>query len=109
MWLMLQQAEPDDYVIATGETHSVREFVERAFAHVGTAIEWRGTGLDECGFRAGTDEKVVCVDPHYFRPSEIDVLLGDPTRAKKKLGWTPTISFPELIKDMVASDIKALA
>jgi len=105
MWLMLQQPEPDDYVIATGETHSVREFAELAFAHVGTIIEWRGEGIDECGYRAGTDDKVICVDPHYFRPSEIDVLLGDPTKAREKMGWAPTVTFPSLVKEMVLADI----
>ena len=106
MWLMLQQSEPGDYVMATGETYSVREFVERAFAHVGTEIEWRGAGVDEIGYRAGTDEKVVCVDPHYFRPSEIDVLLGDPTKARTVLGWKPKVGFAELVKEMVNHDLK---
>jgi GDPmannose 4,6-dehydratase len=103
---MLQQSEPGDYVMATGETYSVREFVERAFAHVGTEIEWRGAGVDEIGYRAGTDEKVVCVDPHYFRPSEIDVLLGDPTKARTVLGWKPKVGFAELVKEMVNHDLK---
>jgi GDPmannose 4,6-dehydratase len=92
-------------VIATGETHSVREFAELAFAHVGTIIEWRGEGIDECGYREGTDDKVICVDPHYFRPSEIDVLLGDPTKAREKMGWAPTVTFPSLVKEMVLADI----
>jgi GDPmannose 4,6-dehydratase len=104
MWLMLQQPEPDDYVMATGETHSVREFVERAFTHISQAIEWRGSGLDEYGVCAGTDEKLVCVDPHYFRPAEIDVLLGDSTKALITLGWKPTVTFRDLVKEMVNAD-----
>ena len=105
MWLMLQQPEPDDYVLATGETHSVREFVELAFTQIGRRIAWRGTGKDELGVDAATGEVLVEVDPHYFRPSEVDLLLGDPTKAREKLGWTHKTSFRDLVKEMVATDL----
>ena len=109
MWRMLQQDEPDDYVLATGETHTVREFVEKAFAVVGTTIEWKGeTGtVNEVGIDAADESRVlVKIDPRYFRPTEVDLLLGDPTKAKKKLGWEFTTSFDNLVKDMVESDLK---
>ena len=83
MWLMLQQDEPDDYVIATGETHSIREFVEVAFAVVGIQIEWQGAGIDEVGINSATGQKVVAIDPAYFRPTEVDLLLGDATKARE--------------------------
>jgi GDPmannose 4,6-dehydratase len=86
MWRILQQAEPDDYVLATGETHSVREFVELAFAEVGIAIHWQGTGVDECGFCKKTNRTLVRVDPSYFRPAEVETLLGNPAKAHSKLG-----------------------
>jgi GDPmannose 4,6-dehydratase len=105
MWLMLQQAEPDDYVLATGETHSVREFVELAFARVGRTIAWRGAGRDEQGFDAGTGEVLVEIDPHYFRPTEVDVLLGDPSKARAKLGWVHKTAFRDLVKEMVDADL----
>lgn len=108
MWLMLQQDQPEDFVIATGETHTVREFVEKAFAELGMTIEWRGEGIDEVGIDSATQEVVVAVDPRYFRPSEVELLLGDPTKAKNKLGWQPKIHFQELVKEMVASDLKNL-
>lgn len=104
MWLMLQQDRPKDYVIATGIQKSVREFVQIAFQEAGMPIEWRGSGLDEVGLVNG--EPVVRVDPRYFRPTEVESLLGDPTLAKKELRWEPKISFEELVKEMVLSDIK---
>ena len=106
MWMMLQQNEPEDFVIATGETHSVREFVELAFKHVGIEIEWHGKGVNEKGVKKGTDEILVEVDPRYFRPTEVELLLGDPTKAKQKLGWEPTVTFEELVKIMVESDLR---
>ena len=108
MWLMLQQTEPDDYVLATGETHSVREFVERAFAHVGRAIIWRGAGADEVGIDKRTGKELVHIDPRYFRPTEVDELLGDASKAREKLGWVPKIKFAELVAEMMESDLKAI-
>jgi len=109
MWRILQQEKAEDFVLATGETHTVREFVERAFSHVGKNIEWRGEGVDEVGLDAATGTTLVRIDPRYFRPTEVDLLLGDATKAKEKLGWTHTTSFPDLVKDMVLSDVKLLA
>ncbi len=109
MWRILQQEKAEDFVLATGETHTVREFVERAFGHVGKSIEWRGEGVDEVGVDAATGATLVRIDPRYFRPTEVDLLLGDATKAKEKLGWTHTTSFPDLVKDMVESDVKLLA
>ena len=106
MWRMLQQPEPDDYVLATGETHSVREFIERAFAHVGRTITWNGKGADATGIDQSTGKTVVRIDPAYFRPTEVDLLLGDPTKARKKLGWQHQTSFPDLVKEMVTADLK---
>jgi len=111
-WLMLQQDEPEDYVIATGEQHSVREFVELAFFKAGVQIEWRGKGADEVGVALDclphklTDRVVVAVDPRYFRPTEVDNLLGDATKARAKLGWRPQVSFPELVSEMLDADLK---
>jgi GDPmannose 4,6-dehydratase len=105
-WLMLQQDEPDDYVIATGEQHSVREFVEVAGAELGMRIEWRGTGVDECGIDAKSGQIVVKVDPRYFRPTEVETLLGDPTKARARLGWRPEHTFRDLVRDMVAADLE---
>jgi len=109
MWRILQQEKAEDFVLATGETHTVREFVERAFGHVGKSIEWRGEGVDEVGLDAATGATLVRIDPRYFRPTEVDLLLGDASKAKEKLGWTHTTSFPDLVKDMVESDVKLLA
>jgi len=106
MWLMLQQEKPDDYVLATGEMHTVREFIERAFAEVGRKINWRGQGVDEEGFDEKTGDVLVKIDPRYFRPTEVELLLGDPSKAQKVLGWKHEISFPQLVKEMVASDLK---
>ena len=101
MWLMLQQDQPDDYVIATGEQHSVREFVEKSADYFGMKIEWMGEGLNEVGYDWNTKRPVIKVDPKYFRPAEVESLLGDATKAKEKLGWEPEISFTQLIEDMV--------
>jgi len=100
MWLMLQQEEPEDFVIATGEQHSVREFCEKAAPFFGLNFEWMGEGLDEVGFHWGAKKPIIKVDPKYFRPAEVETLLGDPTKAKEKLGWEPKTSFDELIEDM---------
>jgi GDPmannose 4,6-dehydratase len=100
MWLMLQQDEPDDYVIATGEQYSVREFVEAAAPYFGMQITWRGDGLNEIGYDVFTGNEVIKVNPKYFRPAEVETLLGDATKAKKKLGWEPKISFEQLVEDM---------
>lgn len=109
MWRMLQQDEPGDYVLATGEMHSVREFMELSFAEIGRRIEWRGEGVDEQGLDAATGEVVIEVDPQYFRPTEVEQLLGDPTKARTVLGWTHTTSFRQLVTEMVQTDLKAVA
>lgn len=107
MWLMLQHPTPEDFVIATGEMHSVREFVTKAFAEAGINIRWEGKGIDEKGIDVATGKVLVEVDPKYFRPAEVEQLLGDPTKAKTLLGWTPTkTSFDELIKKMVRYDLE---
>ena len=100
MWMMLQQDEADDYVIATGEQYSVREFVEEAAPYFGMKIEWMGEGLDEVGYDWNTKKAVIKVNPKYFRPAEVETLLGDASKAKKKLGWEPKISFKQLVEDM---------
>ena len=105
MWKMLQQPEPDDYVLATGAKHSVRAFVELAFARTGRKIAWRGAGLDETGVDEATGETLVRVDPRYFRPTEVDCLVGDPSKAKRKLGWKATTKFEDMIAEMVDSDM----
>jgi GDPmannose 4,6-dehydratase len=107
MWLVLQQDEPDDYVIATGEQHSVREFIEIAAEQLDMGIDWRGEGVDEVGINKATGNTIVGVDPRYFRPTEVETLLGDPAKAKSVLGWEPKISFKELVEEMVASDHEA--
>lgn len=104
MWLMLQQERPDDYVVATGETHSVREFLELAAREFDFEITWEGTGLAEKGIDAKTGRVIVEVDPQYFRPAEVDMLIGDYTKAKEKLGWEPTVKFVELVKLMCQAD-----
>ncbi len=108
IWLIAQQEAPDDYVLATGECHSVREFVELAFAEVGRTIEWRGTGIDEVGLDAATGEQLIAIDPRYFRPTEINRLLGDPTKAREKLGWRHKTSFAQLVGEMIRSDFEAM-
>jgi GDPmannose 4,6-dehydratase len=105
MWKILQMDVPDDYVLATGETRSVREFVEIALAEVGRTIEWRGKGVDEIGVDAKSGKTLVRVDPTYFRPTEVDLLIGDASKAHLKLGWKPKTSFAQLVKEMIASDL----
>ncbi len=106
MWRMLQQDTPDDYVLATGETHAVREFVELSFAEVDITIVWTGSGVDEKGTDEATGRVLVEVDPRYFRPTEVDLLIGDPTKAKEKLGWEATISFSQLVHQMMEADLE---
>ncbi|MBY3381862.1 GDP-mannose 4,6-dehydratase [Rhizobium laguerreae] len=106
MWRMLQQDKPDDYVLATGETTSVRQFVEWAFADVGITLEWKGSGVDEKGYDAASGVCLVEIDPRYFRPTEVDLLLGDPTKARQKLGWQHKIAVRELAAEMVREDVK---
>ena len=109
MWLLLQQQEPDDYVIATGEYHTVREFATLAFRRVGIDLDWQGAGLDEKGIDRATGKVLVEVDPRFFRPAEVEQLLGDPTKAREKLGWNPRkTSFEELVNRMVDSDVKLI-
>ena len=108
MWRIVQQEEPDDFVLATGEAHSVREFIERAFAHVGIAITWRGSGVKEKGYNAA-GRLLIEVDPRYFRPTEVDFLLGDPGKARQKLGWVHQTNFPELVREMMDSDLDLVA
>ena len=105
MWKMLQQEKPQDFVIATGETHSVREFVEAAFKYIGKEIEWRGTGVDEVGIEKGTNIVRIKINPKYFRPTEVDLLLGDASKAKRELSWSPKVSFDNLVIDMMEADI----
>jgi GDPmannose 4,6-dehydratase len=109
MWRMLQQDEPDDYVLGTGEMYSVREFVERAFGHIGVEIEWKGEGVDEIGVDKATGQTRIEVDPRYFRPAEVELLLSDPTKAREKLGWTAATPFAELVREMVAEDLMIVA
>jgi GDPmannose 4,6-dehydratase len=106
MWLMLQQDESDDYVLATGEAHSVREFIELAFAEIGISLRWTSSGIDECGTCTKSGRVLVRVDPRYFRPTEVDELLGNPEKARRKLGWSHTVSFRDLVKEMVREDIR---
>jgi GDPmannose 4,6-dehydratase len=108
MWRIVQQDTPDDFVLATGETHTVREFVERAFAEVGKEIVWRGEGVAEVGLERATGRTLVRIDPRYFRPLEVDYLLGDPTKARAKLGWHHRTDFADLVKEMVAEDLVAV-
>ncbi|WP_328702863.1 GDP-mannose 4,6-dehydratase [Arenibaculum pallidiluteum] len=108
MWRMLQQPQPDDYVLATGETHSVREFVELAFAETGRRIVWQGEGVEETGVDAATGAVRVRIDPRYFRPTEVDLLLGDPSKARDRLGWTHSTSFRDLVAEMVRSDLHVM-
>lgn len=111
MWRMLQQDTPDDYVLATNETHSVREFCERAFSHIGITLKWVGEPgtVDEVGVDSNDPERVlVKVDPRYFRPTEVDILIGNPAKAKRQIGWEPTTLFSALVEEMVHADIEAL-
>ena len=106
MWLITQQPDPDDYVLATGETRSVREFVEEAFAQVGKEIVWRGSGVDEKGLDARSGHILIKIDPRYFRPTEVDLLIGDSTKAREKLGWRHKVSFDALVAEMVQADLE---
>jgi len=108
MWMMLQQDKPDDFVISTNETHEVREFVEKAFKVAGISIGWKGEGLNEVGFDKKTSKELVKVDPRYFRPTEVEFLLGDSTKVREVLGWKPEITFDQLVEDMVKSDMELL-
>ncbi|HCP01756.1 MAG: GDP-mannose 4,6-dehydratase [Alphaproteobacteria bacterium] len=108
MWRILQHDLADDFVLATGEAHTVREFVELAFAEVGRKIVWHGEGVDEVGEDAKTGETLIAIDPRYFRPTEVDLLLGDPTKAKRELGWEHTTPFAQLVKEMVAADLDVM-
>ena len=108
MWLIVQQPRPDDYVLATGTSHSVREFVEKAFAYVGKRIVWRGKGVDEKGYDASSNQLLVAVDPRYFRPTEVDLLIGDPSKARTILGWRHKVSFDALVSEMVEADMNQL-
>jgi GDPmannose 4,6-dehydratase len=105
MWLMLQQNEPDDYIMATGITTTVRDFITMAFMEAGIAVKWEGSGLNERGVDSATGKILVEIDPNYFRPAEVELLIGDPSKAKKKLGWEPKVQLPELVKMMVENDI----
>ena len=109
MWRMVQLPEPDDFVLATGETHSVREFIERAFTHVGRRIEWRGAGVEEQGIDGKTGKVLVSVDQRYFRPTEVDLLVGDSSKARQRLGWHHKTTFPELVEEMVDADLETIA
>ncbi|MGY9105713.1 MAG: GDP-mannose 4,6-dehydratase, partial [Alphaproteobacteria bacterium] len=108
MWLIMQQETPEDFVLATGTSHSVRDFVEHAFAEIDISIEWRGAGLDEKGHDANSGRLLVEIDPRYFRPTEVDELLGDPSKAHEKLGWRHETSFEDLVSEMVRSDLTAI-
>lgn len=109
MWRMLQQDEPDDYVLATGESHTVREFTEFAFSAVGRNIEWRGSGINEIGVDKDTDETLVEIDQRYYRPTEVDILCGDPSKARERLNWQHRTGFEELVSEMVQSDMELIA
>jgi GDPmannose 4,6-dehydratase len=104
MWLILQQDEPDDYVIATGKQYSVRQFIEFGGAELEMDIQWEGSGVDEVGIDRNTGKQIVSVDPRYYRPTEVETLLGDPTKSKTKLGWEPKVTVEELVREMVAAD-----
>lgn len=106
MWMILQHKTPDDFVIATGETHTVREFCERAFGHVDIHLEWKGEGTEELGIDSKTGEVLIQIDPRYFRPAEVDILLGDSSKARETLGWKPKVSFRELVKIMMEEELK---
>ena len=109
MWAMLQQKQPEDFVIATGENHTVREFVEKSFNHIGITIAWKGTGINEKGFDAKTGKPLIVINPKYFRPAEVDTLLGDASKARQKLGWKPKTTFEQLVSLMVDYDIENFA
>ena len=106
MWLMMQQDEPEDYVIATGETHSPREFAERACAIAGFDLVWEGEGEDEVGKDGKTGNTLIAIDSKYYRPTEVDLLLGDPSKARQNLGWVPRVTFEELVEIMMRADME---
>jgi GDPmannose 4,6-dehydratase len=106
MWRMLQQEKPDDYVLATGEAHTIREFCELAFMEIGINIDWLGKEINETGVNSKTGKTVIKINPEFFRPSEVDILLGDPTKAESILGWKREVNFPELVSLMVKHDLK---
>jgi len=108
MWRIVKQPEPGDYVLATGESHSIRAFVEKAFACVGRRIEWQGTGVAERGLDAASGKVLIEIDPRYFRPTEVDFLIGDASKARQKLGWHHKVSFAQLVEEMVETDLKAV-
>jgi GDPmannose 4,6-dehydratase len=108
MWMIVQQPEPDDYILATGENHSIREFVEKAFARVGRRLEWQGSGAAERGLDAATGKVLVEIDARYFRPTEVDSLIGDASKARQKLGWRHKVSFAQLVEEMVDADLKVV-
>jgi GDPmannose 4,6-dehydratase len=108
MWMILQQKQPDDYVLATGEKHSVREFAEKAFANIGRRIDWQGAGVEEKGIDARSGEVLIEIDPRYFRPTEVGLLLGDPSKARERLGWRHKTTFEELVTEMVEADLAAV-
>ena len=105
MWRIVQHDSAEDWVLATGTTTTVRKFVELSFAEIGRSLEWRGEGVDETGHCTKTGETLVAIDPRYFRPTEVDLLLGDPTKAKEKLGWVHTSTMEDLVREMVAADL----
>jgi GDPmannose 4,6-dehydratase len=109
MWLMLQQDQPDDYVLASGESHSVREFVELSFSHIGREIVWSGIGIDEKGYDRKSGKCLVEIDPRYFRPTEVETLRGDPSKARERLGWRHLTNFEELVAEMMESDLVEVA
>ncbi|TGL63339.1 GDP-mannose 4,6-dehydratase [Leptospira sarikeiensis] len=108
MWMMLQQAEPDDYVVATNETHTVREFIEESFRHLDIQVEWKGKGDQEKGYNKKDGKLLIEVDPSFYRPTEVDLLIGNPQKAKEKLGWEPKVKFKELVEIMIKADCKAV-
>ncbi len=108
MWLMLQQDQPEDFVIGTGQTQTVRTFVEMAFQHVGIEVAWKGSGVDEVGYDAVTGRELIFIDPVYFRPAEVDLLIADPSKAKKQLGWEPKVTLNELVQEMMEHEFKEL-
>jgi GDPmannose 4,6-dehydratase len=107
MWMMLQQDAPDDYVLATNETHTVREFIEVASEKLGIDLEWRGEGVDEIGVDLNTGKTIIKIDPSYFRPAEVDLLIGNPAKAKRIMGWEPKVKFKQLVEMMVDADMEA--
>jgi GDPmannose 4,6-dehydratase len=105
MWLMLQQDKPDDYVIASGENHTIREFAETAFSHAGIKLQWRGSGSEETGINSASGKVILKINPRFYRPAEVEVLLGNPEKAERELGWKRKIPFPELVARMVDNDL----